>query len=207
MLPTSSLVSKAPHLMPEESTVYFVASVAVSLKALSSIKRSVNRERIAAVAAKKRVSRDSANHQIFHKPRNVKVDKLLYGLNDSVDLMEQFNEGGLARADAVLSLSRRSCEAGREKLCAVAEERYDEAYIEAKDLDEHMHEHESFSLLPMLGVPVSIKDCVHMRGCDSTLGAVARCFKPEKEDGLLVQLLRRAGCIPFVRWSVAVIHD
>lgn len=185
--------------MPEESTAYFVASVAVGLKALSLIKNNANRERIANIAARKRVSRDTANHQIFHKPRNVKVDKLLYGLNDSIDLIENFNDGQLTRADAVLSLSRRSCEVGREILCAVAEERYDEAYIEAKDLDEHMHEQESFSLLPMLGVPVSIKDCVHMRGCDSTLGAVARCFKPEKEDGLLVQLLRRAGCIPFVR--------
>jgi fatty acid amide hydrolase len=189
--------------MPEDSTVYFVASVAVGLKVMSSLKNRAERERISTIAAKKRKCRDSVNHQIFHKPNNKELDLKIYRISDSIELLEQFKSGQLSRADTILALSRRSCEIGRKELDSVAEELYDEAYLEAKSLDDDMHE--DFASLPMLGLPVSIKDCVHMKGCDTTMGAVARCFKPEPEDGLLVQLLRRAGCIPFVRLALLML--
>lgn len=54
-------------------------------------------------------------------------------------------------------------------------------------------------LPPLLGVPVSIKDHVDVRGFDSTIGLAARCLKPRGEDAVCVQLLREAGAIPFVK--------
>ena len=182
----------------DPTSIYlFVSSVALGLKIRCSTASKVKRDRISNIAAKKRHSRDSVNHQIFHKLINVELDQKIYAIHDSVDLLAQFNNGNLSRADVVLALSRRSCDIGRKELNSVTEELYDEAYLEAKSLDDEIPE--GCASLPMLGLPVSIKDCVHMKGCDSTLGAVARCFKPAVEDAFLVQLLRRAGCIPFVR--------
>lgn len=49
------------------------------------------------------------------------------------------------------------------------------------------------------GVPISLKDQFHQAGFDSTVGAACKAFKPSSVDGLLVELLRDAGAIPFVR--------
>lgn len=179
--------------------IYFVGAMAASLSVLSSMAKKAQRDKIEDIAARKRKARDSVNHQIFHKPRDDLLDQKVYRVHDSIELLEKFRSGELSRADAVLALSRRSYEVGRMELDSVAEELYDEAYLEAKSIDEEVNAGGSPSTLPMLGLPVSIKDCIHMKGCDTTMGIVMRCFKPEAEDGLLVKLLRRAGCIPFVR--------
>lgn len=86
------------------------------------------------------------------------------------------------------------------QLESVTEEVYDEAYAQARLFDEMNSE--DIAGIPMCGVPVSIKDSVDMKGCDTTVGITARCFKPFLVDGLLVKLLRRAGYIPFVRTNV-----
>lgn len=52
------------------------------------------------------------------------------------------------------------------------------------------------------GVPVSIKDCLLMKGADNTMGLAVRCFKPSQEDSHFVSLLRQQGAIPFVRGNV-----
>jgi hypothetical protein len=174
----------------------FVGSTAVSLKILSSISKEAQRKKFAKIASSRRKARDSVNHQVFHKPKQKELDNKIYNVHDSVELLEKFKSGELSRADTVLALSRRSFEIGRHELDSVTEELYDEAYLEAKAFDEQGGDNNSMS---MLGIPVSIKDCVHMKGCDTTMGIIARCFKPEAEDGLLVKLLRRAGCVPFVR--------
>ena len=144
------------------------------------------------IAFRKRQERDAVDHKLFYNSRNEEIDKKIFAIHDATELLQKFRSGEVTRADAVLALSRRSHEIGIE-LESVTEEVYDDAFREAKDMDEVN------SSLPMCGIPVSIKDSFHMKGCDSTVGTAARCFKPESEDGLLVQLLRRAGCIPYVR--------
>ena len=47
------------------------------------------------------------------------------------------------------------------------------------------------------GIPVSIKECFYVRGCDATSGLTQNLFKPNNDDGLTVKLLRKNGAIPF----------
>jgi len=47
----------------------------------------------------------------------------------------------------------------------------------------------------LLGVPVSIKDHIDVKGVDSTIGLIARAGIPKAEDALAVELLRDAGAI------------
>jgi Asp-tRNA(Asn)/Glu-tRNA(Gln) amidotransferase A subunit family amidase len=55
---------------------------------------------------------------------------------------------------------------------------------------------------PLHGLPISIKDQINMKGFDSTLGLACRVGSPAQEDAVLVQALRQAGAIPFVRTAV-----
>lgn len=55
---------------------------------------------------------------------------------------------------------------------------------------------------PLLGVPISVKDQIDMAGFDSTCGLAARCFKPAKDDCILIKLLIDKGAIPFIRGNV-----
>ena len=62
--------------------------------------------------------------------------------------------------------------------------------------------HKMRELGQLFGVPMSTKECFEFENMDSTLGASYHCFKPEKEDGLVVNLLINAGAVPFVKSNV-----
>jgi Asp-tRNA(Asn)/Glu-tRNA(Gln) amidotransferase A subunit family amidase len=51
----------------------------------------------------------------------------------------------------------------------------------------------------LLGVPVSIKDHIDVKGVDSTIGLIARAGLPKAEDALAVELLRDAGAIIYAK--------
>lgn len=46
---------------------------------------------------------------------------------------------------------------------------------------------------PLAGIPVSLKDSVHVKGFDATVGYAAMAGKPILEDGPVVRLLKDAG--------------
>jgi fatty acid amide hydrolase len=54
----------------------------------------------------------------------------------------------------------------------------------------------------LLGLPVSIKESIAVAGTDSTLGLRARVGHPEREDALVVAMLREAGAIPIGKTNV-----
>ncbi|XP_063155914.1 fatty-acid amide hydrolase 1-like [Candoia aspera] len=54
----------------------------------------------------------------------------------------------------------------------------------------------------LYGIPVSIKDSINCKGCDSTLGFTKRLFQPAEEDAVVVQVLKHQGAIPFVKTNV-----
>ncbi|KAI0923915.1 hypothetical protein AcV5_009322 [Taiwanofungus camphoratus] len=56
---------------------------------------------------------------------------------------------------------------------------------------------------PLHGVPVSFKDIYDMKGYDSTLGYTLYANRPRQVDAHLVQLIRKAGGIPFVKTNVS----
>ena len=49
---------------------------------------------------------------------------------------------------------------------------------------------------------MSIKECFHVRGCDSTAGLTQYLFRPNKNDGGTVNVLRRNGAVPFCMTNV-----
>ncbi|CAD7925322.1 unnamed protein product [Amoebophrya sp. A120] len=96
-------------------------------------------------------------------------------------------------------------ECGPDKLNSFTEEMVAAAVEEAQEWDAKIAEHGKEILLdienyPLLGVPVSVKDCIAVKDCHTTYGGLARCCaEPASADNVLVQCIRAAGGIPIAR--------
>ena len=55
---------------------------------------------------------------------------------------------------------------------------------------------------PLHGLPISLKDNFKIKGKDSTLGFVAWVNEPETSDSVLVDVLRKAGAVLYVKTNV-----
>lgn len=54
---------------------------------------------------------------------------------------------------------------------------------------------------PLAGIPVSLKDSIHVKGFDASVGYAALAGKPILEDGPMVKLLKDAGKIVILETS------
>lgn len=71
---------------------------------------------------------------------------------------------------------------------------FDEALDDAARLDDYYATKKEL-IGPLHGVIVTLKDQFDVKGFDSTIGYVGRCFKPATEDAALVKTLRNLGAI------------
>eukprot|EP00658_Telonema_sp_P-2_P008405 TRINITY_DN13169_c0_g1_i1.p1 TRINITY_DN13169_c0_g1~~TRINITY_DN13169_c0_g1_i1.p1 ORF type:complete len:484 (+),score=102.74 TRINITY_DN13169_c0_g1_i1:174-1625(+) len=121
-------------------------------------------------------------------------DKILH--MSATELLDAISSGALSSVDVTTSYVDRAREAG-EELNTNCEERFAEALADAALCDKERAEGNLRGRLH--GLPISVKDQFHQKGCDSTMGMQVRCFHPADEDGLLVGALRAEGAIPFCR--------
>jgi Asp-tRNA(Asn)/Glu-tRNA(Gln) amidotransferase A subunit family amidase len=76
---------------------------------------------------------------------------------------------------------------------AITEEFYDEAFQTAQSLQKAGTPNE---IPPLYGVPISVKECLAMKGSYSTAGMACRLKSRDEKDSLIVQVLRSAGALP-----------
>ncbi|KAG7107170.1 putative amidase PB8B6.03 like protein [Verticillium longisporum] len=57
---------------------------------------------------------------------------------------------------------------------------------------------------PLAGIPVSLKDSLHVAGYDSCIGYSMHTNKPSVEDGPVVRLLKDAGAVPYVKTNLPI---
>jgi len=117
-------------------------------------------------------------------------------------LVEAIKEGRVTSEAALQSFMAHSV-ACHDDLNCVTEDVWEEAIAAAKKADSRVAQPGKHAKQGVLhGLPMSIKDSYDQAGTDSTCGMMARCESPRLHDGLLVELLRDAGAIPFVRTNV-----
>lgn len=57
---------------------------------------------------------------------------------------------------------------------------------------------------PLAGVPVSLKDTISVKGYDSCIGYSAWTSQPKESESAIVELLRDAGAVPFVKTTIPI---
>ncbi|EME27675.1 amidase [Galdieria sulphuraria] len=76
-----------------------------------------------------------------------------------------------------------------------------EAILEAKSLDAHLQE-TGQTKGPLHGLTFSVKDNIDVKGSDSTMGLICRCFRSAEEDATVVSVLKTAGAIVICKTNV-----
>lgn len=90
----------------------------------------------------------------------------------------------------------------------VVDERFSEALKDAEEADRlvasgTMTEEELATQKPFLGVPISTKDCIKVKGLLNTSGLYHRKDFRSEEDAPVIKQMREAGAIPFALTNVA----
>lgn len=57
---------------------------------------------------------------------------------------------------------------------------------------------------PLAGIPVSLKDSIHVGGFDTSVGYSRNVFQPQLADGAIVRMLKDAGAVPFVKTALPI---
>lgn len=155
------------------------------------------------IAQKKIALFKQQSHDVYCKVKDFK-------LND--DLEENIPKMGVKQLQDLLTSKKATCvdlvkfyTRTAIQRCAtlnyVTEYFYDEAVELAQKRDKQLKELISKGgQLPVLfGIPMSLKDVIEVKGRDTSLGSTNFCFKPEIQNGLVVDMLLEAGAIPFVK--------
>ncbi|XP_078489728.1 fatty-acid amide hydrolase 1-like isoform X2 [Ciona intestinalis] len=58
------------------------------------------------------------------------------------------------------------------------------------------------SSMKLFGLPVSLKECIGVKGMDSTIGYSSLINKPALEDSVIVKVLKSCGAVPFVKTNL-----
>ena len=111
----------------------------------------------------------------------------------AAQLAHRIASGDVSSVEVVESFVARIQEVDS-KLNAVVIPLFHSALEHARKADEAVRRGEPLG--PLHGVPITIKECFHVEGTDSTIGLSKRVGVHDKKDGLLVQRLKTAGAIP-----------
>ncbi|KAL4936096.1 hypothetical protein BDV06DRAFT_216936 [Aspergillus oleicola] len=89
-----------------------------------------------------------------------------------------------------------------ETLCsALTEIFFADAIDKAKELDEHF-ERTGKTVSPLHGLPMTFKECFHVKGYDASNGYISRCFEPSKTTTPMIQLVEKAGAVVIAKTNV-----
>lgn len=119
----------------------------------------------------------------------------------AAEIRSQVVSGKLDPTEHIVRLAKRCRIFGRNESGsnAVTEELYNEAYQTALKLKSKGSVRDAGVLY---GVPISVKDCIALKGCYSTGGLACRLRQRDDHDSLIVQVLKSAGAIPLCRGNV-----
>lgn len=161
------------------------------------IKQRAKTARLTRLRKKKQEERQQAMEkleQIIKKSKITaqQVDAIL-ALNIT-ELLEQIKTGRLTASEVLTAYQIKALEVHKKTNCIV--EPIFEAEEWAKQLDQTSQRG------PLHGLPISIKDCVAIKGYDSTIGCSQYIDQPYEEDCVLVQVLKQQGAVPFVKTNI-----
>ncbi|CAG9313380.1 unnamed protein product [Blepharisma stoltei] len=185
------------RLSKVDKRILYGVGVCASLFLYSRVKKQVVACRLRHKAKAKRAQRDAKKIEI--PPVDKEKQEYILSLT-ALELAAAIKEKKFTCLEAVATYIGRAYDLGR-KLELTAEEPFEEALDLAKAHDEMLLQNPE-NCGPLHGVPVSIKDHFSQIGCTSSSGCAWRLDLPDEVDCLLLELLKDAGAIPFIRSNV-----
>ncbi|KAL3444749.1 amidase signature domain-containing protein [Aspergillus insuetus] len=119
---------------------------------------------------------------------------------DVKGLLGQIHSQKLTSKEVIEAFCKRAAVAHQITRC-LTEPLFELALNRAQELDEHIKRTGS-PIGPLHGLPVSIKDCFHIAGVDSSVGIAALAEKPAESNAPLVALLHSLGAVIIAKTNV-----
>lgn len=117
----------------------------------------------------------------------------------ATELVAELQAGTITAVQSLLYYSAMAVQSHKRFNC-LTEVMFESALARAKDLDKKFLE--SGPTGPLHGLPVSIKECIAIKGTHSTGGMVGFLSKVAEEDAVIVKCLKAAGAIVYVKTNV-----
>eukprot|EP01087_Luapelamoeba_hula_P011554 TRINITY_DN3149_c0_g1_i1.p1 TRINITY_DN3149_c0_g1~~TRINITY_DN3149_c0_g1_i1.p1 ORF type:complete len:535 (+),score=43.39 TRINITY_DN3149_c0_g1_i1:887-2491(+) len=150
-------------------------------------------------AARKLEARNAAVAS-FARPTTEQLERFRHiAFMNIPQLLIALQRGEVSAEDAVRTYIYLACAAQQEFNC-LADVMFTEALSHARELDRILAE-TGKPVGPLHGLPISIKENIGISGTDSTVGTSGNCFL-EREDAVLIQVIREAGAVPFTKTNV-----
>jgi len=127
------------------------------------------------------------------------LDKHVLSITESAteDLLSKLSSGDLTATDVTKAFLQRAGLASKLVNC-VTELLPERALARAKELDDYYDERKK-PIGPLHGLPISVKEHIAMKGLDLNAGFVSWVGNIAPDDGLILKLLYRAGCVFYAR--------
>eukprot|EP00127_Corallochytrium_limacisporum_P000147 Clim_evm8s6 gene=Clim_evmTU8s6 len=192
-----------PAVIPVLAVAYVTYRVALNM--IDRTTKAARHAQLVKIANGARAERDAKHDKMV---RMFKLDERITAAerkileSTAMQILDALEKKELTAKEVMRAFCKQSVRANRE-LLAVTEEFYDEAMEAAEEADKLIQSGRwKRSELPLLGLPISVKDQYQQKGALSTCGLAVRAQTRDTEDGVLVGVLRKRGAIPFVRSNV-----
>ncbi|KAJ7101415.1 amidase signature domain-containing protein [Mycena belliarum] len=126
---------------------------------------------------------------------------------DASQILERIKRKELTAVQVVTAFAKRAAIA-HQLLCCLTDFFMEKALVRAKELDDY-YEKTGNLVGPLHGLPISIKDHIHLAGHHATAGFSGDILLPLKtENGLLAQIMYDAGGVFYCRTNLpqAIMH-
>jgi Asp-tRNA(Asn)/Glu-tRNA(Gln) amidotransferase A subunit family amidase len=146
-----------------------------------------------------RARRERAEKQHFCLEKATDLKENDVELLTATETRDLIASGDLDPSDHVVRLAKRCRQYGRDerRANAITEEFYDEAFEASEKIKVNGKKGGVLA-----GVPISVKDCIGLKGAYSTGGFACRLQRRDTEDSLIIQVLKSAGALPLCRGNV-----
>ncbi|KAJ5553190.1 Amidase [Penicillium frequentans] len=119
---------------------------------------------------------------------------------DATALAAEIAKGTYTAVETVTAFCKRA--AICQQLCsALTEICFTDAIEKAKKLDDYFKE-TGKTVGPLHGLPMTFKECFHVKGYDASNGYISRCFDPSTTTTPVIQVVENAGAIIIAKTNV-----
>ncbi|CCF49837.1 hypothetical protein NDA11_004211 [Ustilago hordei] len=120
--------------------------------------------------------------------------------DDVSALLSKLASGSYTAVEVLEAFIKRSCIA-HQLVNPLTEIHFEDARKWAAELDAELKS-TGKRRGPLHGLPISVKDQFQIKGSDATIGYVSYSNKPSTSDSVLVEVLKKAGAVPFVKTNL-----